>query len=63
MAYSIYVTDLAQESLDNIIFYLLLEKHSEQAASAVLDDYDETIDVLSEVAGNYAAEDISLVII
>ena len=33
-----------QDDLDNFVYYLLVEKLNRQAAKAVLDDYDETIE-------------------
>lgn len=50
--WSVIVTDDVERDLDNFVYYLLVEKMSDQAASALLDDYDETIIVLSKVAGS-----------
>ena len=49
--YKVFVTEDAQNDLDNFVYYLLVEKLNEQAADALLKDYDETIDALSRVAG------------
>ncbi len=49
--YRVIVTDDVQNDLDNFVYYLLVEKLNEQAAKALLDDYDASIDRLSEVAG------------
>lgn len=49
--WKVIVTADAKDDLDNFVYYLLVEKMNSQAASAVLDDYDKTIDKLSEVAG------------
>ena len=49
--WKVVVTDDVQDDLDNFVYYLLVEKLSRQAAKAVLDDYDETIEELSKVAG------------
>ena len=56
--WKVVVTDDVQDDLDNFVYYLLVEKLSRQAAKAVLDDYDETIEELSKVEelskiGNY----------
>ncbi|MBR3307217.1 MAG: type II toxin-antitoxin system RelE/ParE family toxin [Lachnospiraceae bacterium] len=50
--YRVVVTDNVQNDLDNFVYYLLVEKLNEQAASALLADYDETIEELSKVAGS-----------
>ncbi len=44
-------TEDVQNDLDRFIGYLLEEKINVQAAKAVLDDYDQTIDKLSDIAG------------
>jgi len=49
--WKVVVTDDVQDDLDNFVYYLLVEKLNRQAAKAVLDDYDETIEELSKVAG------------
>ena len=53
------VTEDVQNDLDNFVYYLLVEKLNEQAAKAVLDDYDETIDELEKVAGSLKPSDDS----
>ena len=50
--WQIKLTEEAKSDLDDFIYYLLVEKMSEQAAQAVLDDAYETIDKLAEVAGS-----------
>ena len=50
--WKVIVTSDVQTDLDNFVYYLLVEKLNEQAARAVLDDYDETVDRLAEVAGS-----------
>ena len=50
--YKVVVTEDVRHDLDNYIYYLLVEKLSEQAARAVLDDYDETVDELADIAGS-----------
>lgn len=52
MDYKIKVTIDAQEDLDRIINYLIMEKKNMQAAGNVLDDYDGTIEKLKTVAGS-----------
>ena len=49
--WKVVITDDVQDDLDNFVYYLLVEKLNRQAAKAVLDDYDETIEELSKVAG------------
>ncbi|MBR1642158.1 MAG: type II toxin-antitoxin system RelE/ParE family toxin [Butyrivibrio sp.] len=50
--YNAIRTDDAENDLERYIAYLINEKQNPQAASNVLDDYDETIDSLEEVAGS-----------
>ena len=45
-------TEDVQNDLDRFVYYLLVEKLNNQAAKAVLDDYDETIEELSAIAGS-----------
>ena len=45
-------TRSVEQDLDNFVYYLLVVKLNDQAAIALLDDYDETIDELSKVAGS-----------
>lgn len=49
--WDVIATNDVQQDLDNFVYYLLVEKLNEQAAKAVLDDYDETIEELANVAG------------
>ena len=48
----VLATDDVEEDLSEFVQYLLFEKMSEQAAEAVLEDYDETLDELERVAGS-----------
>lgn len=41
-----------QNDLDEFVRYLLIDKKNEQAAIAVLNDYDDTLNELSKVAGS-----------
>ena len=50
--YSVVVTEDVQNDLDNFVYYLLVEKLNDQSANALLDDYDETLDELVNVAGS-----------
>ena len=50
--WNVLVTESVQQDLDNFVYYLLVEKLNEQAAKAVLDDYDETVEELAKVAGS-----------
>lgn len=43
----VLATEDVEEDLSEFVRYLLYEKLSEQAADAVLQDYDDTLDVLS----------------
>jgi len=52
MAYNVVVTPDAEKDLDNFITYLLFEKKSEQAARNLLDDFEETKGILSNVAAS-----------
>ena len=51
MTWRVITTEDVQNDLDNFVYYLLVEKMNEQAANAVLDDYDETVDELANIAG------------
>ena len=50
--WEVLIKEDVQNDLDNFIYYLLVEKLNEQAANAVLDDYDETTDKLALIAGS-----------
>ncbi len=50
--WKVIATDDVQKDLDNYVYYLLVEKLNEQAATALIDDYDETVDELAKVAGS-----------
>lgn len=52
MGYKVVVTSDAETDLDNFISYLLLEKMNEQAARNLLNDFEETKDMLSNVASS-----------
>lgn len=52
MKYRVVVTVDAEEDLNRYIQYLLIEKKSDQAATNVLDDFEETIRSLENVAGS-----------
>jgi plasmid stabilization system protein ParE len=52
MAYNVVVTSDAEKDLDKFIRYLLFEKKNEQAARNLLDDFDETKNILSNVAAS-----------
>ncbi len=52
MDYNVIVTEDAENELDQYIRYLLFDKVSEQAASNLLTDFEETVEVLSGVAGS-----------
>lgn len=50
MAYKVVVTPDAEADLDSFISYLLFEKQNTQAASNLLNDFEETKNILSDVA-------------
>ena len=52
MNYKVVITTDAEEDLDRFIRYLLFEKQNSQAASNVLNDFEETVHTLSNVAGS-----------
>ncbi len=52
MDYKVIVTCDAENDLDRYVRYLLFEKRSEQAAGNLLDDFEETVRILSGVAGS-----------
>ena len=52
MDYKVKMTGDAQKDLDAIIQYLLFEKGSKQAAGNVLDDFENTKDLLKQAAGS-----------
>ena len=52
MDYKVVMTADAEEDLDRFIRYLLFEKQNSQAASNVLNDFEATKQVLSNMAGS-----------
>ena len=50
MDYKVVVTAEAEEDLNQFIQYLLLAKKNKQAAKNVLDDFEDTIELLKHVA-------------
>lgn len=50
--WKVLATDDVEEDLSEFVQYLLFEKMSKQAADAVLEDYDETLDELERVVGS-----------
>ena len=52
MVYKIVVTPDAEADLDNFISYLLFEKQNEQAAGNLLNDFEETKNMLADVASS-----------
>ena len=49
--WEVITTDDVEEDLDRFVEYLLYQKKNEQAATAVLDDFEETVDKLEGLAG------------
>ena len=52
MDYKVVVTDEAEEDLNQFIQYLLFAKKNKQAARNVLDDFEDTVELLKHVAGS-----------
>ena len=52
MDYKVVVTAEAEEDLNQFIQYLLLAKKNKQAAKNVLDDFEDTVELLKHVAGS-----------
>ena len=55
--WKVLATDDVEEDLSGFVQYLLFEKMSEQAANAVIEDFDETLDELEKVAGSSKSVD------
>lgn len=53
MDYNVIMTPNALEDLDGFVQYLLLKKHSRQAARNLLEDTASTIDLLSSSAESF----------
>ena len=52
MDYKVIVTTDAEADLEKFILYLLVEKQNEQAARSLLNDFEETKDILARVASS-----------
>lgn len=52
MDYRVVVTEEAEEDLNRFIQYLLFVKKNHQAAINVLDDFEDTVEMLKHVAGS-----------
>ena len=52
MVYNVEVTDYALDQLDNILNYIINQLDNPDAASAVVDDFDEAIKKLERTAGS-----------
>ena len=50
MGYKVVVTPDAEADLDSFISYLLFKKQNTQAAGNLLDDFEETKNILADVA-------------
>ena len=51
-SYRVKISKRAKSQLRHYIWYLVDEKNSPQAAIAVSDDYEETVNKLANVAGS-----------
>ncbi len=52
MDYNVIITEDAENDLDRFLQYLLFEIKNEQAAENFLDDFEETVRILSGIAGS-----------
>ena len=52
MNYNVFITEEAESDLDRFLSYLVFEKKSRRSAENVLNDFDDTIQCLSIVAGS-----------
>ncbi|MCD7750148.1 MAG: type II toxin-antitoxin system RelE/ParE family toxin [Lachnospiraceae bacterium] len=52
MDYNVIVTEDAENDLDRFLQYLFYEIKNEQAAGNLIDDFEETVRILSGVAGS-----------
>ena len=52
MDYKVVVTEEAEEDLNRFIQYLLFMTQNKQAAKNVLDDFEDTVEMLKHVAGS-----------
>lgn len=52
MVYNVEVTDYAFDQLDNILNYIVNQLQNPDAASAVMNDFDEAINKLKRTAGS-----------
>ena len=51
-SYTVKITDKAEKMMERYLAHLVYEKQNMQAAIAVSDDYDETVEELEAVAGS-----------
>lgn len=52
MVYKVMLTEDAELDINRFISYLILEKRNEQAACNLLADFEQTINILKQVAGS-----------
>lgn len=53
MDYRVIITEDAEEDMDRFINYLLFEKKNDQAASNLMDDFEDTIITLTHAAESF----------
>ena len=53
MDYKVIVTEDAETDMDRFINYLLFEKKNDQAASNLMDDFEDTIIILTHAAESF----------
>lgn len=52
MAYKILLTEEAEKDFEHFLDYLIYEKRNPQTAEHLIEDFDETEKVLSDIAGS-----------
>lgn len=57
MTYKIVITDKARKEFEKSIEYLIFEKNSDQAASSLIEDFENTKSYLKEFANSFKTID------
>lgn len=53
MDYKVIITEDAEADMDGFVYYLLFEKKNDQAASNLIDDFEDTIITLTHAAESF----------
>lgn len=53
MDYRVIITEDAEEDMEGFVYYLLFEKKNDQAASDLIDDFEDTIITLTHAAESF----------